>query len=167
MCACVCVRTRVHAQSCPTLCNAMERSQLVSSVHGILQARTLEWVAISYFRACSRHRAKTHIQHVQRHRVSKRLSWETKPSKARRRARALTRQAQAPLLDSVPLRGPPADAEAEHPSTESAKTGKGVLNELCELMGSEGPVPIILPCPCLIQEVVLKESNSLSLFLLL
>ena len=36
------------AQSCPTLCNPMDCSLSGSSVHGILQARILEWVAISY-----------------------------------------------------------------------------------------------------------------------
>ena len=35
------------AQSCPTLCDPLCYSPLVSSVHGILQTRTLEWVAIS------------------------------------------------------------------------------------------------------------------------
>ena len=34
------------AQSCPTLCNPTEYSSPGSSVHGILQARILEWVAI-------------------------------------------------------------------------------------------------------------------------
>ena len=36
------------AQWCPALCNPMDCSQLVSSVHGIFQARMLEWVALSY-----------------------------------------------------------------------------------------------------------------------
>ena len=35
-------------QSCPTLCNPMDCSLPGFSVHGILQARTLEWVAISF-----------------------------------------------------------------------------------------------------------------------
>ena len=35
-------------QSCPTLCNPMDSSPPGSSVHGILQARVLEWVAISF-----------------------------------------------------------------------------------------------------------------------
>ena len=35
-------------QSCPTLCKTMDCSPPVSSVHGILQAGILEWVAISY-----------------------------------------------------------------------------------------------------------------------
>ena len=38
-------------QSCPTLCNPIDSSPAGSSVHGILQARTLEWVAISYSNA--------------------------------------------------------------------------------------------------------------------
>ena len=35
-------------QSGPTLCDAIEGSPLGSSVPGILQARILEWVAISF-----------------------------------------------------------------------------------------------------------------------
>ena len=32
-------------QLCPTLCDAIERTPPGSSVHGILQARILEWIA--------------------------------------------------------------------------------------------------------------------------
>ena len=35
-------------QSCPTLCDPIDCSLPGFSVHGILQARTLEWVAISF-----------------------------------------------------------------------------------------------------------------------
>ena len=35
-------------QSCPTLCNPIDGSPPGSAVPGILQARTLEWVAISF-----------------------------------------------------------------------------------------------------------------------
>ena len=35
-------------QSCATLCDPVDCSPLGSSVHGILQARILEWVAISF-----------------------------------------------------------------------------------------------------------------------
>ena len=38
-------------QSCPTLCDPMDGSPPGSSVPGILQARTLEWVAISFSNA--------------------------------------------------------------------------------------------------------------------
>ena len=35
-------------QSCPTLCDPMDHGPPGSQVHGILQARILEWVAISF-----------------------------------------------------------------------------------------------------------------------
>ena len=38
-------------QSCPTLCNPIDSSPPGSPVPGSLQARTLEWVAISFFNA--------------------------------------------------------------------------------------------------------------------
>ena len=37
-------------QSCPTLCDPVDCSLPGSSLHGILQARILEWVAISFSR---------------------------------------------------------------------------------------------------------------------
>ena len=40
----------VLTQSCLTLCNPVDCSPPGSSVHGILQARVLEWVAISFYR---------------------------------------------------------------------------------------------------------------------
>ena len=43
-------------QSCPTLYISMDYSQLVSSVHGILQARILECVAIPFSRGSSQPR---------------------------------------------------------------------------------------------------------------
>ena len=49
----MCVRV---AQSCPTVCGPMDYSPLGSSVHGILQARTLEWVAVSFSRVSSKPR---------------------------------------------------------------------------------------------------------------
>ena len=40
-------------QSCPTLCDPIDGSPPGSPVPGILQARTLEWVAISFSRGSS------------------------------------------------------------------------------------------------------------------
>ena len=40
-------------QSCPALCNTMDCSPPGSSVHGIFQARILEWVAMSFSRGSS------------------------------------------------------------------------------------------------------------------
>ena len=39
-------------QSYPTLCDLIDGSPLGAAVPGILQARTLEWVAISFSNAC-------------------------------------------------------------------------------------------------------------------
>ena len=47
-----CLKVKV-AQSCPTLCSPMDCSLPSSSVHGILQAKILEWVAIPFSRASS------------------------------------------------------------------------------------------------------------------
>ena len=43
--------TAKSRQSCPTLCDPIDGSPPGSSVPGILQARTLEWVAISFSNA--------------------------------------------------------------------------------------------------------------------
>ncbi|MES6266278.1 hypothetical protein U6R57_12305, partial [Cutibacterium acnes] len=52
------------AQSCPTLCDPMDCSPPGSSVHGILQARILEWVAISFSRGSSQPRDQTQVSHI-------------------------------------------------------------------------------------------------------
>ena len=41
-------------QSCPTLCDPIDSSPPDSSIPGILQARILEWVAISFSNTCCR-----------------------------------------------------------------------------------------------------------------
>ena len=47
------------AQLCLTLCDPMDHSLSSSSVHGILQARILEWVAIPFSRESFRFRDQT------------------------------------------------------------------------------------------------------------
>ena len=49
----VCMHAK-SLQSCPTLCDPMDSSPSGSSVHRILQARILEWVAISFSHVCLR-----------------------------------------------------------------------------------------------------------------
>ena len=51
-------------QSCLTLFDPMDYSPLGSSVHEILQARLLEWVALASFRLSSRPRDWTHVSCV-------------------------------------------------------------------------------------------------------
>ena len=58
---CVCVCVCVCAQSHPTLCNPMDCSPPVSSVHGILQAKVLEWLAISCSRGSSQPMDRTWV----------------------------------------------------------------------------------------------------------
>ena len=47
-------------QSFPTLCNAIDGSPPGSPVPGILQTRTLEWVAISFSMSPARNLKKSH-----------------------------------------------------------------------------------------------------------
>ena len=51
-------------QSCPALCDPMDCSLPGSSVHGVLQARILEWVAMPSSRGSSRPRDGTRISYV-------------------------------------------------------------------------------------------------------
>ena len=53
-------------QSCPTLCDPMDSSMPGFSVHGILQARILEWVAIPFSRGSSWPRDQTCISCIGR-----------------------------------------------------------------------------------------------------
>ena len=48
-------------QVCPTLCNPMDYNPPGSSIHGILQARILEWIAIPFCRRSSRPRDWTQV----------------------------------------------------------------------------------------------------------
>ena len=52
------------AHSCPTLCDPMDCSPPGSSVHDILQARVLEWIAISFSRGSSLPRDQTRVSHL-------------------------------------------------------------------------------------------------------
>ena len=66
------------AQSCPTLCDPKDCCLPGSSVHGIFQARVLEWVAIPFSRVSSRPRDQTQVSCI----VSKtlyRLSHQGRP----------------------------------------------------------------------------------------
>ena len=47
------------AQLCPTLCDPMDYT-----VHGILQARILEWVAVPFSKGSSQPRDQTQVSHI-------------------------------------------------------------------------------------------------------
>ena len=59
-----CVLYAKSLQSCPTLCDAMDCSPPGSSVHGIFQARILEWVAMPSSRGSSQPRDPTRNPHL-------------------------------------------------------------------------------------------------------
>ena len=58
---CMCAKS---LQLCPTLSNPMDCSPSGSSVHGILQTRILEWVAMPSSIGSSQHRDQTQISYV-------------------------------------------------------------------------------------------------------
>ena len=73
------------AKSCPALWDPMECNPPGSSVHGILQARILEWVAMLAYRSSSRPRDWTCISFISR--IGRRVpyysaTWEAKYSPA-------------------------------------------------------------------------------------
>ena len=53
------------AQSCLILCNLMDCSPQGSSVHGISQARILEWFAISFSQGTTSPKDRTWVSHLQ------------------------------------------------------------------------------------------------------
>ena len=74
------------AQSCLTSCDSMDCKLPGSSVHRILQARILEWVAFPFSRRSSQPRDRTQVSHItggfftMSHQGSTRiLSWEAYP----------------------------------------------------------------------------------------
>ena len=59
------ISTAKSLQSCLTLCNLIDCSLPGFSIHGILQARTLEWVAISFSNAWKWKVKVKSLSHVQ------------------------------------------------------------------------------------------------------
>ena len=57
----ICCYCCLVSKSCQTLCNPMNCSLPGFSVHGILQARILEWVDPSFFRGSCQPRGQTHV----------------------------------------------------------------------------------------------------------
>ena len=58
------------AQLCPTLCDPVDCNLPGSSVHGILQAKILEWIAISFSRGSSQPRDRTLVSCTARRRFN-------------------------------------------------------------------------------------------------
>ena len=69
-------KVKVKVKSSPTLCDPMDRNLPGSSVHGIFQARVLEWVAISFSKGCSRPSNRTRVSHCRQTFAGRRLPSE-------------------------------------------------------------------------------------------
>ena len=94
------------AQLCPTLCNPMDCSQSGSSVHGIFQARVLEWVAIAFSRGSSQPRDRTQVSRTAGRRFT---IWATREAKFKLSGKSkATVGIDASLRGSFICRCPPA-----------------------------------------------------------
>ena len=100
------------AQSCLTLCDPMDCSLPGSSDHGILQARLLEWVVISFSRASSRPRDWTRVSCIAGRCLTSappNLIWSI-----------LSRDSQVSLL----VKNPPASAGHIRDAGETPRSGR-------------------------------------------
>ena len=70
------INVRACVISCPTLCDPMDYSLPGSSIHGIFQARILEWVATSSSRGSSRPRDQTCVSCIGRQILYHCATWE-------------------------------------------------------------------------------------------
>ena len=74
-------------RSCPTLCNPMDCSLPGSSVHGIFQARVLEWVAIPFSRGSSWPRDRTWVSRTAGRHLT---TWATREASSPRKWHHIT-----------------------------------------------------------------------------
>ena len=81
-CQCpVCMCAKLFQLSCLALCDPMDRSPPGSSVHGILQARILEWVGIPFSRGSSQPSDRTCVSsllHCQTGSLPLSATWEAR-----------------------------------------------------------------------------------------
>ena len=86
-------------QSCPTLCNSMDCSLPGFSVHGIFQARVLEWVAFSFSRGSSQCRDQTQVSCIAGRRFT---FWVAREAGTRVPQRQMQRNPRGRMLPSIP-----------------------------------------------------------------
>ena len=86
-------------QSCPTLCDPMDCSLPVSSVHAIFQARILEWVTISFSRRSSQSRDRTCRQTIYRLSHQNKIKVQKTVSLNSEQAKISGNKCEVPCLD--------------------------------------------------------------------
>ena len=151
-----CKKDSEATQLCPTLCNPMDCSLPGSSLHGILQARVLEWVAISFSRGSSQLRDRTGVSHIPGRHFN---LWATR--EAPETAKSITKYTNCPGRDARYKRFRPFHLDrscttrhqgsADVTVKELQKSWVAVLNmETPPLLakGSQGPLYLITTALC-------------------
>ena len=101
------------AQSCPTLCDPMDCSLQGSSVHGIFQARILEWVAMPSSRGSSQPRDWTSISCTGGRILYPWAAWEAQKVQYRLKSRRSTSASPGGPLKLQVLKPRPGPKESE------------------------------------------------------
>ena len=137
-------------QSCLTLCDSMDCSPPGSSVHGILQARVPEWVAILFSRGSSRPRVGTQVSHIAGRQILYHLSHQGSPKLDVAESGTVLR---GPLTQSIshPLTVisifvksfKKQDMKTPRVHLDSSPEPPGEEDGWREEVGSSGPVPIL------------------------
>ena len=138
-------------QSCPTFCDPMDYSLPGSSVHGIFQARVLEWVAISFSRGYSQPRDWTQVSRIAGRRFT---IWATRetitPSYPNHCGTLqhllirLSRPEPGPMGKASELQGTP----AQHPSPTNLPLGPRVAPQQLYLDGFHTRSQVDMPLAC-------------------
>ena len=84
-----------------TLCDPRDYSPLVSTMHGISQARILEWIAISFSRRSSQDRNWTHNSCIGRWIIQPWASWEILFPLSKRKAWDFERSCNSSILTQM------------------------------------------------------------------
>ena len=130
------------AQLCPTLCDPMDCSPPVSSVHGIFQARVVEWVAISFSRGSSQPRDWTQVSSI----VGRCFTlWTTRE--------VLKKISKRKSLSCVSLFVTPWTSPGQN-------TGMSSLSLLQEIFSTQGLNPGLLHCRQILYQLSQKGSPT-------
>ena len=129
------------AQSCPTLFGHMGYTLLGSSIHGIFQARVLEWVAISFSRGSSQPRDWIRISHI----VGRRFTvWATREAPEMwQKKKVPSDGSEVKVTQLYPTLCDPMDNPCNSPGHI---TGVGSLSLLQGIFPTQGPNQGLLHC---------------------
>ena len=121
------------AQLCPTLCDPMDCSPPGSSIHGILHARILEWVAISFSRGSSWPRDRTQVSCIAGRRFN---LWATREAQKNPKSTIFPAVLDSGSPEYLRLPGLLRSKQLHHLHTESS------LGKIQFLQGSLGSKPL-------------------------